>query len=34
MEIILGYSIVTALIFIGWLISVIYMYNKNFPNED
>lgn len=34
MELILGYSIVTAVIFIGWLISVIWMYNKNFPNDE
>lgn len=34
MEIILGYSIVTAVIFIAWLISVVVMYNKNFRNED
>ncbi len=34
MELILGYSIGTAIIFLVWIINVIYMYHRNFGDKD
>jgi len=34
MELILGYSIVTAVIFIIWIVNVVLIYNRNFRDED
>ena len=34
MELILGYSIVTAIIFIIWIVNVVLLYNRNFRDED
>jgi len=34
MELILGYSIITAVIFIIWIVNVVLLYNRNFRDED
>lgn len=34
MELILGYSIITAIIFIIWIVNVVLLYNRNFRDED
>ncbi len=34
MELIIGYSVVTAVLFVIWIIYVVFMYNKNFNKKD
>lgn len=34
MELIIGYSIFTAILFIIWVVSVISIYNRNFRDEN